>query len=132
MSLWRAAGCAPLAVRPTSPGVFSRPAPASNADANLPDRLRRARTNYFAHLQPRMRNRWPPLSEFVDLGRGEVPGLLEGLGVDLQLGEENSQGRLGGKHEGISIEGEDYGVAFRGEREGRNWAGILAGIPGWG
>jgi hypothetical protein len=71
-------------------------------------------------------------SEFVNLGRGEVPGLLEGLGVDLQLGGENSQGRLGGKHEGISIEGEDYGVAFRGEREGRNWAGILAGIPGWG
>ena len=56
----RAAGCAPLAVVSTAPGVFSRPAPAHKAYANLPDRLRRARTIYFAHLQPRMRNRWEP------------------------------------------------------------------------
>jgi hypothetical protein len=32
--------------------------PADKADANLPNCLQRARINYFAHLQPRMRNRW--------------------------------------------------------------------------
>jgi hypothetical protein len=59
MFLWPAAGCAHLAAVSTSPRVFSRPAPAHKAYANLPDRLRCAQTNYFAHLQPRMRNRWP-------------------------------------------------------------------------
>ena len=57
MFLWPAAGCAHLAAVSTSPRVFSRPAPAHKAYANLPDRLRCAQTNYFAHLQPRMRNR---------------------------------------------------------------------------
>jgi len=57
MFVRRAAGCAHLAVVSTSPGVLSRPVPADKAYANLPDRLRCARTNYFAYLQPRMRNR---------------------------------------------------------------------------
>ena len=62
----RAAGCAHLAIVSTSPGVFSHPAPADNTDANLPDLLRRPRTNYFAHLQPRMRNRCLNAMEVVD------------------------------------------------------------------
>ena len=37
--------------------VYFPPCPADKADANLPNRLQRARTNYFAPLQPRMRNR---------------------------------------------------------------------------
>jgi len=57
MFLWPAAGCAHLVAVSTSPRVFSRPAPAHKAYANLPDRLRCAQTNYFAPLQPRMRNR---------------------------------------------------------------------------
>ena len=59
MFVRRAAGCAHLAVVSTSPGVLSRPVPADKAYANLPDRLRRARTIYFSYLQPRMRNRCP-------------------------------------------------------------------------
>ena len=55
-----AAGCAHLAVGSTSPGLFPPPAPAHKAYANLPDRLRCARTNYFDPLQPRMRNRCAP------------------------------------------------------------------------
>ena len=57
MFVRRAAGCAHPAVVSTSPGVFSRPATAHKAYANLPSSLQRARTNYFAHLQLRMRNR---------------------------------------------------------------------------
>ncbi|MGA2076715.1 MAG: hypothetical protein ABSH52_24775, partial [Terriglobia bacterium] len=53
------------------PRVFSRPAPAHKAYANLPDRLRCAQTNYFAHLQPRMRNRWVS-RETLDDGRFRI------------------------------------------------------------